>query len=124
MNTDQIAAEAASICISNSHHKNAQEYCTAIIKAAIEKATVVLEKRLETCRKANAEILKSRAEQAGRPWTKLPEIVGSCNCLTKTPDPKYHLITCRYRQIMESHTAIARIDWMLESSGGKQASEP
>lgn len=26
---------------------------------------------------------------------------GSCNCLTKTPDPEYHDQTCRYRLIME-----------------------
>lgn len=31
------------------------------------------------------------------------EIIGSCNCLTKTPEPKYHKYNCKYRLIMESN---------------------
>jgi hypothetical protein len=26
--------------------------------------------------------------------------VGSCSCITKTPDPKYHSELCRYKQLI------------------------
>lgn len=32
--------------------------------------------------------------------------VASCTCRTKTPEPKAHLLNCRYRVLTEAHDAI------------------
>lgn len=33
----------------------------------------------------------------------------SCNCVTKTPDPAYHAHTCRFRALVEGHTALVAL---------------
>ena len=34
--------------------------------------------------------------------------VGSCTCSTKSPDPKYHMVGCRYRALAEAHDLISK----------------
>jgi len=34
--------------------------------------------------------------------------VGSCTCSTKSPEPHYHMVGCRYRALAEAHDLIAK----------------
>lgn len=34
---------------------------------------------------------------------------GSCTCLTKTPEPEYHDILCRYRTIRDAQSALSQV---------------
>lgn len=62
------------------------------IKSAIEEATQPLHQRLIA---AEVQVGKMRSllEYA---------CIGACNCLTKTPESKYHTETCLYRQYREA----------------------
>jgi len=37
-------------------------------------------------------------------------MIGSCSCLTKTPDVSYHYVDCKYRQLMEAHDYIVALE--------------
>lgn len=37
-------------------------------------------------------------------------MISSCNCLTKTPDPQYHVTGCRYRQLRETLKYIEQLE--------------
>ena len=45
----------------------------------------------------------------------LISIIGTCECLTKTPDIRYHKKDCRYRIISERNTALALLNQSLNT---------
>jgi hypothetical protein len=42
-------------------------------------------------------------------WRLIYQCNSSCSCLTKTPEPEYHELNCRYRVLMDAITEIQEL---------------
>lgn len=45
----------------------------------------------------------------------LKNMIGSCDCVTKTPDPKFHLDDCLYRVLSECYDVISAVEDLTKS---------
>jgi hypothetical protein len=42
-------------------------------------------------------------------------MIGSCSCMTKTPDDSYHYVDCKYRQLNEAYYYIVELEDQVRS---------